>query len=258
MKELKTLMQGMEVLFKEHGNSLLANLLACRARVDKTEPDPGNSRVGWRTDQLLQDIDALVVGQKNAPAVFVQIAQEALDQLQVGEWAELTTEALLRLAVFRGERLLPVSEERKEALGQMQERLAGLIQGLPEGTRKTRCCSLFEYHRGVFYDAYGLFGLAADAQSRAAEHADKMGDRPGATISRFLGAMYSLKQTLADGGQAGEMDRAFVRLERRYGELTAAVRGTAFEAQWAEGNGPIYMIEACVWLEKMNHPNWDG
>lgn len=238
----------------EENVKLLAALVAYRARVDTTEPDPKNLRSGWRTDQLLTDIDAYVIGLEGEPAAYAQIAAQARGQIKVSELPEIA--ALLRLAEFRGERLLSVSQEREASLTQMEGKLADTISVLPEGPRQKRCCSLFEYHRGVFYDAYGHFAEAADAQKRAADQADRFGDWPGAAICRFVEAVYRLKQALVKG-VAADLESLFSFLEERFDQLVSATRGTAFEVQWGQGNGPCHMFQVSyIWLGK-DHPDLD-
>lgn len=234
--------------------SYLASLVACRARVDKTEPDPENLRCGWRTDQLLTDIDAFVVGQENDPAIYAEIARRALEQIKADEQPEIT--ALLNLAAFRGERLLPVSPEREQALTQMAQDLNKLVLSLPDGNRKKRCQSLLLYHLGVFSDAYGHFDSSAKLQRKSAETAEKNGDKPGAAIGHFLQAVYQLKQALCDG-HPNPIEAHFAVLQKRFELLVEATRGTALEVQWGQGNGPCHMIQACVWLNR-DHSNWDG
>lgn len=229
----------------------LVALVVARAKTDKTPPDPNNLRVGWRTDQLLGDVDMLLCYEQNDPAAYAEVGRGVLAQVQ--DLPEAM--ALARLAIFRGERLLPVSEERKSYLLRMVHGLEGLIEALPDGTRKKRCSSLFQYHTGVFYDAYGCFAEAAAAQRQAADVAKETGDVSGAAISSFAGAVYELKDALCSG-QAERIGTSFTALQRQYPRLIDAVRGTAFEVSWGQGNAPIHLIEACVWLDR-DHENLD-
>lgn len=230
----------------------LVNLVVARAKVDKTSPDSNNLRVGWRTDQLLTgDVDVLVYYGHNDPAVYAEIGRQVLTQVK--DLPEMA--ALAKLAIFRGERLLPPSDKRKQSLLQMMDDLKKAISVLPEGPRKGRCSSLFQYHTGVFYDAYGCFDQAAAAQLQAAKEAEKFGDLPGAAISSFVGTVYQLKSALCCKS-TNEAEETFSVLEERYAQLVEAVRSTAFEVSWGQGNAPMHMIEACVWLGR-DHSDWD-
>ena len=97
----------------------LVDLVVARAVVDKTAPDSENLRNGWRTDALFQDIDAFVVVQCNDPAVYAEIGRQVL--VKVKDLPEMA--ALARLAIFRGERLLPIYYDREQTLAQMAEKL---------------------------------------------------------------------------------------------------------------------------------------
>lgn len=230
----------------------LVDLVVARAKVDKTSPGSSNLRVGWRTDQLLTgDVDVLVCYGHKDPAVYAEIGRQVLTQVK--DLPEMA--ALANLAIFRGERLLPPSDERKQNLLQMVDDLEKTISALPEGSRKWRCSSLFRYHTGVFYDAYGCFDQAAAAQLQAAKEAEKFGDLPGAAISSFIGTVYQLKSVLCCKS-TDEAEATFYVLEERYAQLVEAVRSTAFEVSWGQRNAPIHMIEACVWLGR-DHPDWD-
>ena len=230
----------------------LVDLVVARAKVDKTSPDTNNPRVGWRTDQLLTgDVDVLVCYRHNDPAVYAEIGRQVL--AQVKDLPEMAV--LANLAIFRGERLLPVSEERKQSLLQMVDDLEKAISALPEGTRKGRCSSLLQYHTGVFYDAYGCFDQAAAAQLQAAKEAEKIGDLPGAVISSFLGTAYQLKSALCCKS-TDETEATFSVLEERYAQLVEAVRGTELEVSWGQGNAPMHMVEVCALLGR-GHPDWD-
>ncbi len=229
----------------------LVDLVVARARTDTTAPDPNNVRVGWRTDQLLTgDVDTLVCYNCNDPAMYAEIGRQVLAEVQ----ALPEIAALVRLAIFRGERLLPVNEERKRALLEMVQKLGDFIGTLPDGTRKKRCSSLFQYHTGVFYDAYGCFAEAAEAQRQAADIAELAGDMPGgAAISSFVAAVYELKDALCSG-TADRINASFTALQHQHLRLIEAVRGTAFEVSWGQGNAPMHMVEACVWLDRQ-HPD---
>lgn len=248
----------MKRTFSRFDIEILAGLVACVARVDTTEPDPNNLRSGWRTDRLLQDIDAFVVGQGNDPASYAQITRQALVLYKASGGNSPEIIALFQLAVFRGERLLPVSAAREQELKQMVFDLGKVVTVLPEGPRQVRCQSLFQYHLGVFCDAYGYFRLAADAQNQAAEQADRLGDLSGAAVCRHLAAVYQLCQALR-ADQTEDSDQritdAFSGLEQRFAQMVKATRGTDKQVQWGEGNGPMHMILACIWLDRP-HPDW--
>ncbi|MDO8663516.1 MAG: hypothetical protein Q7K28_01585 [Candidatus Wildermuthbacteria bacterium] len=231
----------------------MVDLIVARARVDTTAPDPDNSRSGWRTSDLFtQDVDALVVGQWDDPASYAEIGRLVLKRVR-----DLPEVAVLaRLAILRGKRLLPVTLAREGSILRLAERIEKAIAVLPDGTRKMRCKSLFEYHMGIFYDAYGRFDLAAFAHMRAVEEADGFGDRPGAAISLFMATFCFLKDALGIGRPSVPPEVIFSKLEERFAQLVEAMRGSTLEVQWAEENGPFYMIEACVWLDR-NHLQWD-
>ncbi|MSU56449.1 MAG: hypothetical protein EXS51_04070 [Candidatus Taylorbacteria bacterium] len=224
----------------------LVALVLARARTDTTAPDPKNLRVGWRTDQLLiGDIDTLMCYERNDPGAYAEIGRQVL--AQVHDLPEIA--ALSRLAIFRGKRLLPVSDPRKRNLLEMVGELETFIGTLPAGTRKDRCSGLFHYHRGVFFNDYGCFAEAAKAQHQAADVAKKAGDVPGAAISSFVAVVYELKDALCLG-VAERIETGFAELQHQYPLLITAVNGTAFEVSWGQGNAHLHLLEASVWLDQ--------
>lgn len=230
----------------------LVDLVVVVARMDRTSPGSNNLRIGWHTDELLTGyIDMLVRHEHNDPAAYAEIGRQVL--AQVKDLPEMV--ALAKLAIFRGERLLPPSDERKQSLLQMVDDLEKVISALTKSLRKERCTSLFRYHTGVFYDAYGCFDQAATAQLQVAEEAKRTGDLSSAAISFFLNIFYHLKSALCHKSMDGA-EEIFSTLEERYAQLVEAVRDTALEVPWGQGNAPTHMIEACVWLG-LDHPSWD-
>lgn len=230
---------------------ILVDLVVTRAKVDRTVPDPSNLRDGWRTDALFGDIDALVVGGKNNPSGYAEIGRRVLAQVKdLPEMAVLAT-----LAILRGERLLSLTPEQGHIVLDISEDLKAAILALPDGTRKKRCQELFLYHMGVFYDASGRFDLAAETQEWAAREA---GDKSSsAAISLFLSAVYRLKFALVADKPSDELEVIFSDLEEKSGQLAEALRGSELEVQWVEGNCPIHMIEACIWLDR-RQPEWNN
>jgi len=230
----------------------LVDLIVVRARVDKTAPDP-TLRNGWRTDNLFMgDVDALVVGQNNDPSAYAKIGRQVL--AKVRDLPEMAV--LAQLAILRGERLLTATPEREKLILQFAQELETAISILPDGTRKMRCKSLFEYHMGIFYETYGRFDLAADAHTRAAKEADRFGDRPGAAISHFMETVCRLQDALRTDRPSDELETIFSDMEKKFAQLVEAMYGSALEVQWAEGNCPALMIEACVWLDR-THIKWN-
>ena len=159
----------------------LADLVVARAKTDTTSPDPNNLRSGWRTDALLADVDNLVVISFNSPAAYTEIGRQVLAQVQ--DLPEMS--ALVQLAIFRGERLLPITPEREQMLVQTADGLNKDVAALLDGTRKKRCKSLLDYHVGVFVDACGRFDLAARHLRQSAKEASSFGDKAGVAIGTF-------------------------------------------------------------------------
>ena len=229
----------------------LIDLITVRAKIDETEPGSDNLQNGWRTDELLQDIDELIIGNYNDPSKYAEIGRQVLVLAKAGKLPELA--ALARLAILRGERLLPVNPEREKTIIRIIEETKNTIAALPNNTRKMRCESLFHYHVGVFYTSYGRFDLAANEQKEAAEKAGLFGDRTGMTFSYFMETLYRLKDALYKGR---ETETIFSKLEERFTQLIYAAHGSLLEVQITEHNGPAHMIQACVWLNR-THPNWN-
>lgn len=230
----------------------LVDLVVNTARSDTTSPDPKNPRVGWQTDQLLiGTIDKLMTYQRNDPAAYAEIGRRV--SAQVSDLPEIVV--LAQLAVFRGERLLPVNAKRKSKLSAIIAELEVNINSLTAGSRKERCRSLFAYHQGVFYDAYEMFAQAAKLQGQSAEIAQANGDKPGEAIGYFLEAVYQLKDALCQPS-LDEEEAVFSIMEERYVKLVEAVRGTPLEVSWGQGNASAHMLEACIWLG-LAHPKWD-
>lgn len=227
----------------------LVDLVVATAKVDTTAPDSTNLRNGWRTDALLQDIDAFMIGSRNDPAAYAEIGRQVLKKVR--DLPEMA--ALAQLAIIRGERLLPVTPGREKFIVAIIQNTEKTIAALPGTTKKMRCKSLFEYHVGIFYDTYGRFDLAAKAQRRAALEAERFGDRPGAAISYFMETVSNLKDALRTDKPTIML---FREMEKRFAKLVEGVRGSSLESQWAEGNGPTWMIETCIWLNQ-THSDWD-
>lgn len=222
---------GLEMLtegtteYKRGRVDVLVDLVVAVARTDTTEPDPKNPRAGWRTDQLLRDVDNLVISQDGDSAVYAEIARQAKTKIKVDEMPDIA--ALLGLAEFNGERRLPVTAASELRLSQMAQCLITMVAALPEGNRKTRCQSLLLYHVGVFSDAYGHFSDAVEMQRQAAEQAKYLGDGPGVAVCCFLGVVCCLKQALRDGIVATELERLFTVLQGSFAALVRATRGSA-------------------------------
>jgi hypothetical protein len=231
----------------------LVELVVARALVDKTAPDPGNLRNGWRTDALLiGDVDALVViGLKN-PGAYAEIGRGVLARV----WGLPEMEMLAKIAIFRGERLLPLNANREQGLVQVAEELRTAIDALPDGPRKMRLSSLLSYNVGVFCDACGQFVLAAKMQERSAKEAEGFGDKAGAAIGFFMHEFYLLKDALCKD-EAARASVQFSAMGSAFATAVDALRGTPLQVQWAEGNCPIHMIEACIWIGQ-THKDWDN
>ena len=230
---------------------ILAKLVIARAKVDKTVPDPKNLRKGWRTDELLTgDVDLLVVGGDN-PGAYVLISEKVLEKVQ--DLPEMAV--LAKLAILRGKRLLPLTPVQKNVIFGFSDLRSAISASLPDGTRKQRCLELFLYHLGIFYDALGDFAKAIKMHEWAAQEAGD--ESSSAAISLFCAALYRLKSALVVGKTPDELGALFSDLEEKFAQLAEALRGSELEVQWAEGNGPMHMIQACVWLNLRNHPRWD-
>ena len=125
---------------------IMAAIIAAGVVVDKTEPNPANPGEGWRTEVLLQEAYAYIVGQLNDPGTYVEMCRKALVRVQ--NRPEIA--ALLQVAIFWGERLLPMDAEREQLLARMKVDLRTAISALPNGPRKARCTALLDYHKGAF------------------------------------------------------------------------------------------------------------
>lgn len=230
----------------------LVELVASRAIVDKTVPDAANLRNGWRTDALMVDIDFFVVINCKEPAVYVQFGKQLLEKVK--DLPEMAS--LAKLAVLRGERMLPLDSTREPYIVRLAEDLKRDITRLPEGPRKMRCKELLQYHKGIFFDACGRFDLAAKLQAQSAKEAERLSDKPGVAIARFCQASALLKNSLRQGEDIF-LQTQFGAMERRLFEMSKTLSGSVLQVQWAEGNGPATMLEACVWLD-YDHLNWEN
>ena len=228
----------------------MVDLVVARMRIDKTEPDPNNLRKGWRSDELLiGDVDAFVIGKKNYPGAYAEIGRRVL--AEVGDMPEMAV--LAKLAILRGERLLPFDAKRARVICELSQDLKVAISALPDGAKKRRCKELFLYNMGIFYDASGCFDEAAKTQEWSAQEA---GDNSSsAAISLYCSAYSWLKYGLLIGRPYDELEALFSELEERYQQLAEALRGTELYVQWVEGNCPMQMIMACVWLNRP-HSRW--
>ena len=222
------------------------------AKNDRTMPNPKNLRERWETDVLFRRIDAKVIGEQDDPAAYAEIGRRVLAGVQfLPEMA-----VLARLAILRGERLLPLTPEQVQLVFDLSGDLKTAISALRDGTRKQRCLELYLYHLGVFYDACGRFDLAAETQEWAAKEAGE--GSSSAAISLFLSAVYRLKSALVAGKPSDELEALFFDLEgEKSRRLAEALHGSDLEVQWVEGNCPIHMILACVWLN-WPHAKWEN
>ncbi|MDD5031948.1 MAG: hypothetical protein PHR36_02780 [Patescibacteria group bacterium] len=231
--------------------STLVDHVVTIAKTDKTVPKRKNLREGWWTDSLLtRFVDALVLGKYDNPAAYAEIGRRVLEEVK----GLPEMEVLAMLAILRGERLRPLDEERQELINGLSEALKVAISALPRGTRKKRCQELFLYHMGVFYDALGRFDLAADTQEWAAREAGR--GSSSAAISLFLAAVYRLKYGLFVDRSSEELGTIFSSLEEKFARLAETLRGSELQVQWVQGNCPVHMILACIWLNR-SHQSWD-
>jgi hypothetical protein len=218
----------------------LADLVVSTALVDQTQPDAKGR--GWRTDELLREIDAFVVGKLNRSDLYADIGRLVLSQVE--HLPEIAIMA--RLAIFRGERLMPLTEDRQQRLIKWVGDLQNAIDYLPIGPRQKRCESLLNYHAGVFYDACGRFDLASQLQWKSAGEALSMGDSAGGCIAKFLSSFYGLKDALLKNDSVREL--LLEDLGMTFDELRVQLRNSPLYVQWAKCNCPLHMMQACVWL----------
>ena len=161
---------------------------------------------------------------------------------------------LANLAILRGERLLPITKGQVQLVLNLSEDLKTAISDLPDGARKKRCQELFLYHMGIFYSALGRFDLAAETQEWVAREAGS--ESSSAAIARYCAALSRLKQALLVGEPPDKLEALFSDLEERFAQLAKALKGSELEVQWIEGNCPMQMILACVWLDR-SHSKWN-
>lgn len=220
------------------------------AKVDKTVPNRRNLRSGWLTDTLLTKIiDAYVTG--NDPAAYAEIARRVLKKIQnLPENENLSAiVVLLKLAVLRGLRLLPLIPERVELVIELSEDLKSGIRLLPKGTRKQRCLELYSYHMGVFYDTLGYFDQAVEMYGWSVRQAGSRSS--SAAISRYCAALSRLKQALLVGRPPNEQEALFSDLEEKFVRLTKALRGSELQVQW-ECNCSVQIISMLILLNRQH------
>lgn len=235
---------------KDYDFQTLADLVVCVARTDTTEPDPANLRNGWATDLLLsQMIDKFVIQKHNNPDVLAIIAWKVLVEMEGLPEAA----AMAKIAIFRADRLMPLTADSEKSILLRIKQLERDIAALPDGPRKMRCQSLFQYHQGFLYDACGRFNMAAKLQLQSAMTAMVAGDNNSFTIGTFMAGIFNLKNLLRLGKP---VDSAFASIESHFESFVVELRGSPLEVLWAQVNGPVFMIEACVWLDRGKHPKW--
>lgn len=237
---------------KDYDSQTLADLVVCVARTDTTQPDLENLRNGWMTDLLFsQMIDKFLIQQCNNPTILSAVAKKVLARVDSLPEAAV----LASIAIFRAERLMSPTPAREKSILEMIKKLGSDIAALPDGPRKMRCQSLFQYHQGFFYDASGRFDLAAEMQLQSALEANRLGDKSGEAIGLFTNQLFELKDALRLG-KTERIGAFYTYLEKWFDELVSTLVGTALETLWAQVNGPVFMIEACVWLDHWTHPKW--
>jgi hypothetical protein len=218
----------------------LVGLVARVARFDEN---------GERTDVLFKQIEEYVIQECDDPGAYAQIGRKASEGISGFPVSASVPAVLAELADFCGIRRLPPppSEAREQYLLQLIEELEKAISALSESPIKNRCQSLFDYHRSIFYGDYGHFDKAAEMQRQSARVASRNGDLVGMAIGQFMEAVFNLKQGLFDGDD--RQDVLFDTLAERFKSLSEKLRGSPMETLWAEGNGPVFMLQACVWLD---------
>ncbi len=201
----------------------------------------------WMADVILASLEKFVIGKNNNPRAYAKMCREILEKSKFPE----ETAIFLKLGILNGERRLPLNLARKKLVFGIMGDLDSAISSLPEGRKKARCKSFLEYQRGVVLLESGDFSHAAVAHARAAEEAS---DLPGKAISLFMEELCQLKHGLSIDKPSKELNIIFSKMEERLVQLTEVMRGSNQEIQWANGNGPAHMLEACVLLNR-SHPS---
>jgi hypothetical protein len=222
----------------------LVGLAVRTARFDKD---------GGCTDVLLKQIEGYVIQKCDDPYAYGTIGMRMFEEIQ-----DLPIPAVLaQLATLCGIRRLPLTNARENYLLELIADIKKAVSVLPNNSMRNRCRSLFSYHQSIFYGDYGYFDKAAEMQGQSAGEAIQNGDSVGVAIGWFMEMVYRFKQALFVGDTRGALDTLFELLMERYSALIEALRNSPLEVQWAQSNGPMFMLEACIWTGREHYSKWD-
>ena len=195
---------------------------------------------GEEIDSLLQDVESLVLGSPNGPVTLSLIGIKIRSGAK--SWPEV--KALADAMILNGDRRRLMDAPLLERI---EERISGLEKSIPmlSGWARDRVESLLAYHAGVFYGVIGDFEKAVEYQEKSVLIAKKMGDKEKEAIGWFMKFAYELREAVFLGYQGNQLVIYFADVEEQLDCLAGV--------QWAEGNGPTFMILASIWLD---WPNW--
>lgn len=240
-------------MIQEHARELVQV-----ARDDQTIPtlDPVQKRFsGWKTDELLLQIEHKVLRDDNDPGTFAEICALAGQELAMMDGVAPAVPVIVALGVLNGRRRLSpaISDFETEIRGIIWE-IKAIIARLPQDTRRDRCEQFLLYQRGIFLEACGRFDEAAEIQKQAAQLAEKIGDTPLAGISRFRVLVHRANQAFFTGEGTNEAVGAIINAVPA---LQSAVRDTPLAVQWGVGNAYAHVLLALIWNDQACVEEWD-
>lgn len=210
--------------------SLVAMLVA-NALSDTTAPP------SWLLDILLKGVEKYVLHGLGLPKVFADICGRVAAKV-----SELTTLLLLQLGEINGYRRVVTTPEEVADVKVMLDNVKASIDALPNSARKERLQSFWQYQAGVFMARNGYYEEAAENELVAAREVKNPAEK---AIAFFLGRVCTFWAVLVVGG-GDAIKRKLAELVVEYRLLEAAMKGTAHEAQWGEGNGPLHVLQGYI------------
>lgn len=213
---------------------MLVAFLVTNAKSDQTAPP------SWLLDTLLRGVEKFVLHELNRPLVFADICLRA-SRMVTDQAARL----LLCLGQINGLRRVATTTAEVASVKALFDGTESKINALPESPRKERLASFLQYQAGVFMARNGFYQEASMGQLRTFANAPTRAERE---IGRFLSRVYLLWGSLVDCDDPTINAKLLVGIIAGYEDLERAVKGTAHEAQWGLGNGPIHILQGYIWI----------
>lgn len=207
---------------------------AALANADDTNPTPND----WVTDAELRKVERRMIREENNPAGFATFCQSVI---KIGIIDTAIMLLIMLGGVINGLRRIKPCD--KDTVRRLFEETRQAIDALPDGPRKNRLDSLWDYNAGIFARENGEYDLAARSQENGAKKAEQAGNKEGAAICAFTATVEWVNHALVTGHGLAQ---AIQRLLDPQNNL-AAVPPNSNEYHWVTFNAPVHRITATFW-----------